>query len=762
MNLRLLQGTLFSFWAASVGATTHSTSLDEPFQNSFKNIKHSACVTLYNRQGRAGCGSTDRDSQSGSLFYYDGSKSLPYGYDFVAVIEEFDMTADIIGNIVSANANGNVKGIVVLNSTDVNDTNEYSSPGAMYPLGYNTPSADVSYGNIQFPWNGNGEGLNQYDLYGVPMVYLNEYETSHYIRDAAQDTEKAQKINTEFNFYMGPDGTNSKECLAWKDVHDNKWNPKCLPLGGTSVWGFAGSPPTSSSGNNQNNEKPTVIIGTSTDSTSMFHDLAPGANEGASNILTLLMAAKLIGSSVSDETLDALPNRIVFGFFEGEAYGYLGSRSFLRDVMEFSCDSEYTVKSVARNKKSDDACLYPLRPSLKFKDLGEIAGMLTLDQLGVPTGGGNLYVHNDGDDTMGSFLASCLMNTGTSYYTAVASAAGDNADEFPYPPTPLTSLQSLSGGASGGAVLTGYDYSFTKRPPYQSHLNSNQIKKMNLKAIASAATIVARTALAAAYDDGSYDYDTASAYANDIIPELSYDNGLLKELADCLFVNGNCDKLKTYASMEARNEAERTGFEISSGEPLGTPPNYYVGVYGIDYGQPFVSVGKKVYGAYVGNKYGKSSSDSFGMQPAMLDQAIRNMLHDFLGRGSGYNSSPKKCKKASDCSGVSYCSASGDSATCSGAKICVCKRAHYHIALDEAFTPAVNNYTGYFEFSADDAGVSPAWTEPYWSSNVGVKMYRVTKSGPGFVTIVFGAGVLAGCFFLTVIVKVAMKKEKVY
>ena len=60
-------------------------------------------MTLYNRQGRAGCGSTDRDSQSGSLFYYDGSKSLPYGYDFVAVIEEFDMTADIVGKIVSAN-----------------------------------------------------------------------------------------------------------------------------------------------------------------------------------------------------------------------------------------------------------------------------------------------------------------------------------------------------------------------------------------------------------------------------------------------------------------------------------------------------------------------------------------------------------------------------------------------------------------------------------------------------------------------------------
>jgi hypothetical protein len=111
---------------------------------------------------------------------------------------------------------------------------------------------------------------------------------------------------------------------------------------------------------------------------------------------------------------------------------------------------------------------------------------------------------------------------------------------------------------------------------------------MNLKAIASAATIVARTALAATYDDGSYDYKTASAYALDAIGELSYDNGVMVELANCLLVDGNCNMLNKYAAVEAKNEADRTGIDVEVGESLGMPPDYYVGVYKIEYGQPFV------------------------------------------------------------------------------------------------------------------------------------------------------------------------------
>eukprot|EP00537_Pseudo-nitzschia_pungens_P001159 CAMPEP_0172368850 /NCGR_PEP_ID=MMETSP1060-20121228/29602_1 /TAXON_ID=37318 /ORGANISM="Pseudo-nitzschia pungens, Strain cf. cingulata" /LENGTH=780 /DNA_ID=CAMNT_0013093587 /DNA_START=93 /DNA_END=2435 /DNA_ORIENTATION=+ len=751
----------------SSGTDKHE-SLNEPFQKTFHNLEHSACTTLYNRKGRSGCGTIDRESQAGPIFYYDGSNSVPSnGEDFVAVIEEYYMTAEIVSKLLSSNVNNNLKGIMVLNGTETNDSNEYPSPGPKYPLGYGTPSEGISYGDNSFAWNANGDGLVHFDLYGVPMVYINEYESSYFIRNAAQDEDKAGDIYSEFDYYMGPDGINSQDCLTWVDTQSQEWNPKCLPLGGVSVWGFAGSPPPSIDDNDENNNanKPAVVVGTSIDSTSMFHDLVPGTNEGASNILATIMAAYLLGQSVDDATLDQLPNRIVFGLFEGEAYGYLGSRRFIKDIYNFECDNQYKVRSKADDDNSDMACLYPMRPSLKFKDLGEVAAMLTVDQTGVSAGDGNLYVHNSGQGNMGTFLANVMKYTGTSYYNAVASAAENGNDGYPYPPTPLTSLMSVTGGNVDGAVLTGYDYHFTKRPPYQSHVQGQNI---NLKSLASAATIVARTALAAAYDDGEYDYETASTYANNAISELSYDNELLVTLADCLFVNGNCKLLNKYASREAANDQDDTGFDIGTGEALGMPPNYYVGIYHMNYGQPFVKVGSQWYGSYDGEDYGKSKRDAVGMQPKMLQQALRNMLHSFLGKGSsmvdgnGNGVSPKKCSSASSCKDISYCSADADSATCSADNVCVCKRGFYHIALDEALVPTPNKNAGFFDFSNEDEGVSPVWTEPYWSPNVGVKMYRHSDSKAGWYVLAGGVVFSGFCFVVVVLVKVGMKKEKLY
>lgn len=752
------------------GSNKHQ-SLNEPFQSSFHNLKHSPCTTLYNREGRTGCGTVDREIQSGPIFYYDGSSSVPAaGEDYVAVIEEYYMTAEVINKLVSYNTEGNLKGIMVLNGTDTNDSNDFPSPGPKYPLGYGTPSEGISYGDNSFAWNSNGDGLVHSDLYGVPMVYIDEYESSYYIRSAAKDENKASDIYTEFNFYMGPDGINSKDCLAWVDTESQNWNPKCAPLGGVSVWGFAGSPPPSSDDSNANNgnAKPAVVVGTSVDSTSMFHDLVPGSNEGASNVLATIMAAYLLGQSVDDATLDQLPNRIVFGFFEGEAYGYLGSRGFIDDVYNFNCMDQYKVRSKANDENSDMACLYPMRPSLKFKDIGEIAAMLTVDQVGVPSGDGNLYVHNSGETDMGAFLAKVMKYSGTSYYTAVASAANNGNDGYPYPPTPLNSLLSVTGGNVDGAVLTGYDYHFTKRPPYQSHLQWIKDQNMNLKAIASSATIMARTALAAAYDDGEYDYESASTYAKNAIPELSYENDVLVDLANCLFVNGNCKLLKKHASMEAANDKDKTGFNIGTGQSLGMPPNYYVGIYHMNTGQPFVKVGSKWYGSYDGADYGKSKGDSFGMQPKMLQQALRNMLHSFLGKGSsmvdenGVDLSPKKCSSAGACKGISYCGADADSAMCSADNVCVCKRGFYHIALDEALVPTPNKNTGFFDISSSDAGVSPLWTEPYWSPNVGVNLYRQSDTTAGWYVLAGGALFTVFCFFVVVLLKVGMKKEKLY
>jgi nicastrin len=70
---------------------------------------------------------------------------------------------------------------------------------------------------------------------------------------------------------------------------------------------------------------------------------------------------------------------------------------------------------------------------------------------------------------------------------------------------------------------------------------------------------------------------------------------------------------------------------------------------------------------------------------------------------------------------------------------------------------------GYFVIDAEtDAGISPIYTEPYWSSSVGVRIYRNANALPGYISLVAGIGIGAASFFGALVLKVGMKKEKLY
>lgn len=748
------------------GDSSSATSFNKPFTASYSRLDHAACVSLFHRDGRIGCGTEDRSVQIGRLEYFDGD--LPdMDEPFVTVMEEYFLNEAAFKTLAygQQNSGGNMKGILVLNSTNYDSEGDasYRSPDNAYPQGYGTPSEGLNYGYYKYPWNANGENLLAYDFYGLPMAFVKDADVSDTLRDAAKGSSKNSEIVAEFNYYMGPQEMNSAQCLAWIDEASGEWAPKCLPLGGNSVWASAGPSPIYES-NNQ--AKPVIVVGAAIDATGLFHDLVPGANTAASNILTLLMAAKLVGQSIGDNSLAKLNNRIVFGFFQGESHGFLGSRNFFRDVAYpgFSCNSEIVSAVPRLGDDSPKACLNPVNPNLDFMKLGQVNGMIAVDQIGVATTDNLLYAHADADnDNYGSFLANVMMNSGTGSVTVVASSAeGSNDYGYPYPPSPLTSLMSLSEGASGGVVLSGYDYAYANRAPYHSHRDSADYVTMNLKSIAAAATIVARTAVAAAYDDGSYDYENAAAYAMNAIPDgASYQDEDLVTMANCFYKDGQCEMIRKHASTQASNMQSQTGVSIGQGESLGIPPNYYASVYHGYYGQPFAYVGDKIYGAYDGDQFGQHSSDSISLQPRALLNALYGFLNDFLGRSSA-DFEEVKCRRVNDCSDVGFCAPYNEKPTCTGAGVCVCDRARFHVALDEALKPAANKPTGYFEFDEYDSGVSPAYTEPNWSQFVGVRVYRDVGPIPGLITLAVGAVVMALSICSAFVLRVGLKKEKLY
>ena len=757
---------LISILSAQVFA---DEGLDKPFTSSFARLEHAACTSLFYRNGRLGCGTEDTSLQVGQLKYFDGS--LPdMNKPYVAVMDEEMLTADSINTLVSARG-GYLQGILVLNSTSEEDegkNNQYYSPDSQYPRGYGTPSANLNYGTNAYAWNPKGQGLFEIDMHGIPMAYVIDSDVSKSLREEAQSVSEAagDNIVAEFNYYMGPDKMNSAECLAWKDVATGQWNPKCLPIGGTSVWATPGSPPSYGNSDDSNaNNRPVVVLAAGMDSTSMFHDISPGANTAASNILTVVMAARLIGKYVSDSTLDSLPNRIVLALFEAEQYGFVGSRSFFKDVAYpgFECKSSI-VRSVSRlGDKSDLACINPVRPSMKFTGLGQIKGMLSVDQLGYLLGDGIMYVHADNNNDMyGAFLANILKRSGTNNFSVTSASVSNNNNAYPLPPSPLTSLLHLSEGAVGGAVLSGYDYAFTNKVPYHSHRDSADYFSVNLKSIAAAATIAARSILAAAYDNGSYDYATSATYAKNLIGEMSYDDADLVALANCLFHNGQCDLIQKYSSVDAANERIRFGRNMGSPNPMSKASNFYAGVYHRYYGQPVVAVGDQLYGAYNGKDYGNKDSDAIHILPEALESAIHGLFNDYLGRGSNSNGAFTSCKTISDCGNVDYCSAEGDRATCTGGGVCVCERASYHVALDEALLPAENKPAGYFVLNGNDEGISAMYTEPNWSNDVGVRVYRDAGWLPGFLSLAAGVAVGSASIFAAFVLRVGLKKEKLY
>lgn len=807
-----------------------AATLNKPFNN-LEKLPHSPCVTLYHRNGRVGCGTLEREVMTGRLLHWsavvsngasnsNAQSSVP---PYVAVLDEADYTTSSIEMLQTFSSNfvagddygpvndggGPLRGILVL-STDPSSIVTFPSPEPLAPQGEGTPMENLSVGSShEWNVNNNGDGLTFTDMAGVPTVYIEDSQTANYLRNVA--SEQANSISSdlnaavypsvlsEFNYYMGPsettDGTKvtSQQCLGWKDL-DGNWSPKCLPLGGNSVWAAAGTPVTigytdNENANDNSQDRPTVILAASIDSTSMFHELSPGANTAASNILSLLLAAELLGSSIKDEVLDQLYSRIAFAFFQGESYGFIGSRSFVKDVTGgFECQAgNEGVPSVMKRKDETSttrACLNPLRTDLTFQNLGDIRGMIAVDQVGNLGGGKNLYVQGGANAENGfdAFLSEVMIElSANGEYTAQASSAEDSL-----PPSPVSSLVQLSASGAGGVVLTGYDDAFVANSLYHSHLDSvSKSQSIDKDAIAASATLLARSAVAAAYQNENNEVDaaTAAAYALNLLPNtVSASSTTFESLYSCLFSDGNCDTLIKYASVESANDAIRTGINLGIGQPLGKPPNYYVSVYNHENGQGFVAASGFKYGAmdssaedkddYV-KDYGEDENDTTLLRPSLLEMSLNGLLNDFLGRGSFADSNDettpdlKACSSTNDCSKVSYCSSSDSNelaaiSTCAGGQ-CICgSRAHYHPALDEAISPAANQAPGWFTIDENDQGVSAMIAEPFWSSFVGVRAYNDAGEGVGLFSSIAGAIFTLICLIVVHRLKKSLVKDKVY
>ncbi|CAN0507186.1 unnamed protein product, partial [Ectocarpus sp. 12 AP-2014] len=437
--------------------------------------------------------------------------------------------------------------------------------------GDSTPSAAFDV-DASYPWNSRGDGLLM-ESFDFPMVLVAGGSSDDVRARAASNGNVGgpswryplHKARMAFYFGGSAMDLNSQvhlfvsSCLGWTDINGDR-SPQCKPLGGQSSWASVGG---AGLGGRQ-----TVLAVSGMDSTSMFHDRAPGANSAVSGLVALLSAAESLGTAGRSGSVDfsALPRQIVFVTFQArlfrylffaEAYGFTGSRRFVQDWRGEGISCLNRVDPTV-SPSGQEACLDPLYPSLEFQKLGKPAHVVSVDQVGCLLES-TLWVHpSPGASSADTGVVSELSPGGGVVLT--------NSTRTELPPSPLTAFVKADPEQSG-FVLSGYDDTFSC-PHYHDHADARDT--VDAGSVAAAAKVLAKATLVLAGGTES------SADA------LQVNETLVGTLLDCLLEDWSCDTVREYVVGELANNAERLGFRVSVEAPF--PPTLYTGPLEFHYG----------------------------------------------------------------------------------------------------------------------------------------------------------------------------------
>ncbi|CAN0218952.1 unnamed protein product, partial [Ectocarpus sp. 4 AP-2014] len=533
-------------------------------------VGHAPCVRLFHASGDVGCRTRGREGVAGPLLLVDSERALhdieaqglssfrkdaqreegllPHeasleameglGDGLMAVLPDAFFNRTILHRL---SATGLLGGVLVLESAGggraagspaqslAEGDVVRSNPDVKTPQGDSTPSAAFDV-DASYPWNSRGDGLLM-ESFDFPMVLVGGGSSDDVRARAVSNGNVGgpswryplHKARMAFYFGGSAMDLNSQECLGWTDINGDR-SPQCKPLGGQSSWASVGG---AGLGGRQ-----TVLAVSGMDSTSMFHDRAPGANSAVSGLVALLSAAESLGTAGRSGSVDfsALPRQIVFATFQARLfpYGFTGSRRFVQDWRGGGISCLNRVDPTV-SPTGQEACLNPLYPSLEFQKLGKPAHVVSVDQVGcLPES--TLWVHPaPGASSADTGVVSELSPGGGVVLT--------NSTRTELPPSPLTAFVKADPEQSG-FVLSGYDDTFSC-PHYHDHADARDT--VDAGSVVAAAKVLAKATLVLA---GGTESSVDALLVNDTLVET---------LLDCLLGDWSCDTVKEYVVGELAN-----------------------------------------------------------------------------------------------------------------------------------------------------------------------------------------------------------------
>eukprot|EP00667_Euglena_gracilis_P004752 EG_transcript_4782 len=454
------------------------------------------CVLLTDRAGEMGCASGGEVAGPLRLITAEGDvQALAQASSPAVLLLTNGLFEQLVDRLA---ATGKVLGMVV-HKADTRPKDGYSE-AARVPNHRFFPRQDPF---VLTEWNRRGTG-RMLTRYPFPLwLIANATTYATLVAKAKENTEKDRRAAggprwvAQTLLHMNAAGRTAEQCLA---------DRRCQPLGGGTAW--ATLRPVA----NDRIQRGIVAAMCSVSSSGLFHEAVPAADAVVSHAVAMLAAF----DALLQAPTDSLQKEILFLFFPGEDYGYLGSTRFLKDISDpYNCSTD-------GDDKNQLACKKPYIPTNEYRkvDPQKFKFLLDVNQVGHPDSDG-LYVHALRDTEATAALVSALRANG-----ARAAPVGKRGS----PPSSLLPFLLHPGvpASAGAAVLAGYSTEYVN--PYYSSIYDD-VTQVSPAKVVRAAEVTARTLWAVAGGSAT--------------TTIAVDEKLVADLLHCLTENFRCSLVKS-------------------------------------------------------------------------------------------------------------------------------------------------------------------------------------------------------------------------
>jgi hypothetical protein len=449
-----------------------------------------------------------------------------------------------------------------------------------------------------------------------------------------------------------------------------------------------------------------------------------------SGLVTLLAAAHALGAAVRAQTLDlaALPRRIAFFAFAGEAFGLLGSRSLLADINGgFRCDVPINAE------RPEFGCARPYVQDLAFQRV-LVAGANRTSGSGNGSGSGS-----------GNVFAAVLELRQVGWFNASVTFDGGNATNSTlYAHTQPQQRASHAVDAALGAVNRAAATLASFVPP--SHGSGNGTNGTAGGGSGSASRSSVRV-LPASADTPSVPPGSAWAFlgANASTPVVTLADHA-REYANAYFhSDADTGALSVPHLCNAASLAARALLLMAGGSDAAnaTAASLFADCTVVDALVACLLRGEKDACERIAT-VGAGAGD-VAQRSTFYTSIFFHKRQRFIGGLSQFVHAALAAFTATRLGDVGGCASDAECATslgfvCAGRNQCARSETHFHQAVDPALRFDYDAFV--WRLANASAGVgSPLWTESNWAEDVGVRVFtRETPTLP-WTLLLFGATV---------------------